>query len=480
MKKTGNIIYIVICLIICVLPFAGMTCYKTTTTTENKQLAQFPDVTKDGKVNLDFPDELSAYFEDHFAFRQQLVSADAEIQSKIFRVSNVDTVLVGTDGWLYYTDTVNDYLAQDTMNDRQVFDTVHNLSLLQQYVKDQGVSFIFTVAPNKNSLYGEHMPYYFNYKAGDTKNMDRLTKPMVEAGLSYVNLFEPFERQPETLYLKRDSHWNEKGAVLAYNTLMDAMQWEHPTYEDVNVVRKKEEYGDLNKMIYPLTAVPEWNSEYQYESTWSYTSKDQDVEAAYLETENKKGDKNLLMFRDSFGNTLLPLMAQKFEHAVFTKSVPYRIAEYIKTCQPDLVIAEKVERNMDEFMTMPPIMQGPEITITDDVMKDKKVQASVTVEESQDDTNYYLVSGAVQMEKPAKDAIIYIRLGQGEKAVTYEAFTTSSVDTDYGYQLYLDKESIQSTGYSTLTEGDVTVIVEQNGKYSQADRVRQEDQENEK
>ena len=84
------------------------------------------------------------------------------------------------------------------------------------------------------------------------------------------------------------------------------------------------------------------------------------------------------------------------------------------------------------------------------------------------------------MEKPAKDAIIYIRLGQGEKAVTYEAFTTSTVDTDYGYQLYLDKESLQSTGYSTLTEGDVTVIVEQNGKYSQADRVKQEDKENEK
>ena len=70
MKKTGNVIYIVICLVICVLPFAGMTVYKTNTTTENKTLAAFPDWQKDGRWNRSYFDELSAYFEDHFAFRQ--------------------------------------------------------------------------------------------------------------------------------------------------------------------------------------------------------------------------------------------------------------------------------------------------------------------------------------------------------------------------------------------------------------------------
>ena len=69
MKKTGNVIYIVICLVICVLPFAGMTVYKTNTTTENKTLAAFPDWQKDGRWNRSYFDELSAYFEDHFAFR---------------------------------------------------------------------------------------------------------------------------------------------------------------------------------------------------------------------------------------------------------------------------------------------------------------------------------------------------------------------------------------------------------------------------
>ncbi len=472
MKKTGNIIYIVICLVICVLPFAGMTCYETTTTTENKTLAAFPKWEKEGKINLDLPDELSAYFEDHFAFRQQLVTADAEIQSKVFGVSNVDTVLVGTDGWLYYTDTVNDYLAQDTMNERQVFNTVHNLSVLQQYVKDQGVEFLFTVAPNKNSLYGGHMPYYLNNKAGTKKNMDMLTAPIEEAGISYVNLFEPFEQQDETLYLKRDSHWNNKGAVLAYNTLMDALECQHLTYEDVPALRQKNEYGDLNKMLYPLTAIPEWNYQYEYDSTWKYVSEDKDVEAAYIETECKDGDQTLLMFRDSFGNTLLPFMAQKYNKATFSKSVPYRIAEYIRTCEPDVVIAEKVERNMDEFMTMPPIMQGPEITIEDKMTETDGISATIQIEESMDDTDYYLVSGEIIADAIAEDATIYIRIGEAEDAKTYEAFTTTTDESDYGYQLYLSKKEMEKAGYTDMSEIPAAVIVKQEGTFSQAGKEK--------
>ena len=467
MKKTGNIIYIALCLVICVLPFAGMTVYKTNTTTENKTLAAFPSLQKDGSWNRNYFDELSAYFEDHFAFRQELVSADAEIQSKVFGVSNVDTVVTGTDGWLYYTDTVNDYLAQDTMNERQVFNTVHNLALLQQYVKEQGVEFLFTIAPNKNSLYGEHMPYYLSRKAGTVRNIDKLREPIIEEGISYVDLFEPFTNAKETLYLKRDSHWNNKGAVLAYNSLMDAVECEHPTYEDVTVERKKDEYGDLNKMLYPLTAVPEWNYQYQYDSSWKYISKDQDVEAAYIETECKDGEQSLLMFRDSFGNTLLPLMAQRYKRATFSKSIPYRIAEYIASCKPDIVIAEKVERNLDEYMTMPPIMQGPEVVITDPVQKESGFSTTIKIEDSMDDTNYYLVSGEVSGKDLASDMKIYVRVGEGENAAVYEAFTTTTDVSDYGYQLYLNKEQMQSAGILDLEKEPLSVIVEQDGMLTQ-------------
>lgn len=462
--KKGSILFIIICLLICVIPFAGMTVYTTEETTENKTLAEFPKWMEDGKWNVDFFEELTDYFNDHFAFRQQLVSVDAEIQSKIFKVSNVDTVVVGTDNWLYYKDTVKDYLAQDTMNDRQVFNTVHNISLLQQYVKKQGAEFLFTISPNKNSLYGENMPYYFSYSTGKEKNMDLLTPAMKEKEIEYVDLFSVFEKQRETLYLKRDSHWNNKGAVLAYNTLMNRLEWAHPTYEDVDVLRTKTEYGDLNKMVYPLTARPEWNYNYQYDSTWEYKTTDE--KSPVIETECGEGEGSLLMFRDSFGNSLLPLMAQKFESAAFVSSIPYGIEQYMSAYNPDVVIVEKVERNMDEYMSMPPVMQGPETEMEDNLDVLLETTATLQVKETEDAADYYLVSGYLQADRIPEDTRIFVRVGDGEKRYVYEAFTTSTPKSDYAYRLYLKKENMQGKGFVDMNGISMDVIIEQNGVFS--------------
>ncbi|MDD6070543.1 MAG: hypothetical protein PUC12_06970 [Clostridiales bacterium] len=464
MKKVGNIVYIGICLILCVLPFAGMTVYRTNITTENKTLAAFPNRKKDGKLNQKYFSDLSAYFEDHFAFRQELVSADAIIQSKVFGVSNVDTIMVGTDGWLFYTDTVDDYLKQNTMTERQVFNTVHNLSLLQQYVTGQGAEFLFTVAPNKNSLYDDNMPYYTNYKSSSKKNMDMLKPKLKEAGISYVDLFEAFEKEQEILYLKRDSHWNNKGAVLAYNTILDNLMITHETYETVKTIREKKEYGDLNKMLYPLNAKPEWNYYYQYDSHWSYVSKEQNVEAAWIETECPKGEGTLLMFRDSFGNTLLPLLAEQFSNASFSKAVPYRIAEYMEKCRPNLVLVEKVERNLDEYMQSPPVMPGPEVRLNSIEENDRKEDITLVMSEAIEDTDYWTFSGELKQNNIEADAKIYVRLNDGEKSKTYEAFTTSTEESDYGYLLYLSKNELQSLGF--LSDRKITIdIITGEGNY---------------
>ena len=137
MKHIGKIVFIIICLAMCALPSVGMIVRPTNTTTENKELARLPDIKKNGKWNINFLQELGNYFEDHFAFRQELVSADAEIQSKVFKVSNVDTVVVGSDGWLYYSSTVDDYLRKNVLSERCIKNIAHNLSLVQQYVQDK-------------------------------------------------------------------------------------------------------------------------------------------------------------------------------------------------------------------------------------------------------------------------------------------------------------------------------------------------------
>lgn len=449
MKKTGNIIYIVICLLICLLPFIGMTFAATNTTTENRTMAELPEFVENGKWNQEFLQELGAYFEDHFAFRPALVTADSLIQSKIFQVSNMDTVIVGTNGWLYYTSTLKDYLGEQTLSEKGIWNAAHNLSLMQQSVEARGADFLLTVAPNKNSLYGENMPYYDIKKISDVNNMALLEPQLEEWSIPYANLFTEFEREKEVLYLKRDSHWNGKGAVLAYDTMLDYLKLDHETYETVTSIRTKEEYGDLNKMLYPLMMEPEWNYTYQKEPAYEYVTDTESVEDAWIQTKNVNGTGSLLMFRDSFGNTLLPLMADTFEDAYFAKSVPYNLEEYLNTCRPEYVIVEKVERNVDDFALEPPIMTGPLITL-DKEIEMTETDVTLALQESEYDTAYWEIRGVVPDTLPLETKV-YIQITQNEQTATYEAFTISDDTTDYGYLLYVAKDNLAS--------GDVQIDV---------------------
>ncbi len=467
MKKRLGLIYIILCFVICLVPFAGMTFWATNSTTENKTLAELPSVTEDGKLNLDYLQDLGAYFEDHFAFREALVNADAEIQSKVFHVSNVDTVINGEDGWLYYSATLDDYLGQDLLSERSIYNAAHNLRVMQDYVESKGSDFAVTIAPNKNSLYGEHMPYYDSYKVSNEKNVENLQAELDELGVAYVDLFRTFEDEDEVLYLKRDSHWNEKGAVLVYNQLLDFFEIDHDRLETVTALRTKTEIGDLNTMVFPLTARPEWNYNYEYESTYQYVTEDGsdevDVEDAWIMTENPDGEGSLLMFRDSFGNTLLPLMANTFGEGYFSRGVPYSIESYMETYEPETVICEKVERNINEFCLDPPVMQSVEQS-AEEVALTVEDETTCTVEEAEADVSYWCISGVLDETGTNPQTNVLIRLSVDEEPEEFfEAFLVTTGESDYGYQLYLNKDYVAEAYGEAAKEMDVSIIAETDG-----------------
>lgn len=465
MKKIGNRLFVAACLLLCLIPFAGMTIAPTHTTTENRRLVSFPEIKKEGRWNREWLGEAGAYFEDHFAFRPYFVTADSEIMGKVFGVSNMDTVIDGKNGWLYYEATREDYLGEDTLSERGVYNVLHNLSLLQRYVEGSGAKFLFTAAPNKNSLYGEYMPYYAGRKVSDRKNIELLEPEFEKAGIPYADLFTAFEDQKETLYLKRDSHWNQKGAVLAYHTMLDSLGKEHDNYETVPSIRTKTEYGDLNRMLYPKSAVPEWNCRYEKEPSYQYVSDFKSVEDAWVQTTNEKCQGSLLMFRDSFGNTLLPLMADAYHDGYFSKSVPYPVEEYMTEYHPDTVIAEKAERNLSEFAKEPPIMTGLPAKLGGKP-EEKPTDTTVQLKESEYDMSYLEISGMLDSGYVKQNTNVYISVQYADKEQTYEAFTVSGEDSDNGYLLYLPADAISEESV------ELCVITETQGKLTAVKRER--------
>lgn len=439
MKKKGYLLYIIIVFAILLVPFLGMSFWATDRTTENTTLSEWPAFVKDGKPNINYLEDMGDYFEDHFAFRLQMLTANALIWSKGFDTSTTDQVVTGKDDWLYFSGTMDDYTGRDLLSDRELKAIVHNLSLMDSYVEFCGGRLIVTVAPNKNTLYNSAMPYY--YQKGETSNLERLVPLLEEAGIEYVDLTETFQNEDEVLYFKRDSHWNNKGALLAYNTIMDAMGREHETYANVPTVTEKDHIGDIDEILYPLAAEPEENIYYSKDWGFDYVNDVTDNMDEWIETVNPNKDGTLLMYRDSFGESILLFFADEYNKAYFSRLVPYNMENLIQY-QPDTVIVERVERQIDAFATEIPVMESPKV----ENLRPLEIKTDTSLKTEQNGS-YLVISGTVDQKYVNEDTQIYVAVSSEDRSriSTYDAFYTLTNSGDgNGYQIYLRDTSLPS------------------------------------
>lgn len=436
MKKI-NTIFIVFCLIILLIPFAGMAVAPTNETTENKVLSEFPKLSEERKLNVDFLNDLGEYFTDHFAFRPQMVSSNALIYGKLFGTSTTDQVLIGKNNWMYYTETLNDYTGQHLMTERALKNVVHNLALMQKYVESRGSEFLLVIAPNKNSIYDENMPYYYRKRTGKN-NYERLMPLLDSAGIHYTDLFTAFAESDEVLYLERDSHWTNKGAVLAYNQIMENTDLDYETYEHIPYEVKKDHMGDLTEMLYPENSEPDENEYYQKEWLHSYSNEVTDNMDDWIETSSPKSDACLLMYRDSFGESILPFLAEEFGNAYFSRLVPYNLLN-VDGYQPDYTVIERTERRLSSFAEQAAVMQTSEVQIESQEKADTETTLNIT-----EDGGYYVISGRLDDVYQKENSEIYVKLGSRMLESFYISSEMPDGIDDYGYMLYVSKDAVQA------------------------------------
>ena len=425
-------IFIALCLVICLIPSVGMIFFPTTRTTENKAMAEAPRLmTEEGTRNTAFISDFEDYFTQHIALRNEMVYMDALIQTSVFQESNVSGVIDGTDGWLYYSSTLDDYLGLQILSDRQLYNLAHNFSVVQEYVESQGMDFTLTIAPNKNTLYGENMPYYKSMVVDSRHNAILLEPFLSQQGIRYLDLFRMFDEQEEILYLKRDSHWNMKGACLAYNGIMDSLGLSHEDYSGTEPVLVKNENGDLNKMLYSFYGPLEENYDYALPQDYAYDKADATVEDGWIVTENESGEGTLLMFRDSFANTLIPFMSNEFATACYSNGQPNALERFVETHEPDCVVIQKVERNIAEYLDNPPVLTPPQVTLPNKLTI-ATTDSAITAEACMTDTNYYAIRGTVDTGRLEDNSELLVRVDD----VVYRAYQTG----ENGFLLYLKQE----------------------------------------
>ncbi|MDO4344187.1 MAG: hypothetical protein Q4C50_05225 [Eubacteriales bacterium] len=458
MKKLWTVLYLILTISACALPFAGKLWYREAESSENRVLAEAPKLRTEEGLNINYLADAGTYFEDHFAYRQEMVTADALLRGKLLGVSTAEGVIKGTGGWLYYKDSLEDYLGGNVLSDRAAYNIAHTLKMMQTYVEEQGGQFLFTIAPNKNTLYGENMPYYYKIKIADEHNREKIAEMLLKQGVNYADLFAFFAQRDETLYHLRDSHWNNKGAALVSDLLLDMLGKAHTSHEGASYTVQEDFEGDLDKMLYPLAVTPEEEIYYDTEFTYEYT---QEIESTFdplIQTVNDAKQGSLLMYRDSFGNALLPFVAEEFGSARFSRGVPYYLGD-MQACQADTVIVERAERFVPDMRKNPPVVQTGEAHLA-------PLRAEILPRDSANLTNCQItaegaftkISGTVDEAYMSVETEIYVRV---DGAALYEAFPVTleqeGQETDFGYVLYLEEGQMQSGEHLielfTVTEG---------------------------
>ncbi|MFQ9152400.1 MAG: alginate O-acetyltransferase AlgX-related protein [Blautia sp.] len=171
------------------------------------------------------------------------------------------------------------------------------------------------------------MPCHDSLKVTEVNHLARLTPILEQEGVNYTDLKSLFDAQDEVLYHERDSHWNNKGAALAADAIMTDLVKIHDSYKDETYEIRTDHIGDLDKMLYPKALTPEDEVYYDKATTFAYVGEVESNFDPKITTVNPVKEGSLVMYRDSFGNTLLPFFADAYANAYFSRGVPYQLSD---------------------------------------------------------------------------------------------------------------------------------------------------------
>ncbi len=420
----------------CLVPSLGMLVLPERSIAANQQLSPPPVLTlEDGSFNPEVFQQLTDYLADHFAFRQELITAHAALNAAVFHVSAEEDVVLGRDGWLFYAETVDDYLRTSPLTDRRLWASARALALVQEYAQNRGAKLLFTAAPNKATIYPQFIPDVGRPLEG-TSDLDRLLPLLEGEGVPFADLRQALQYPRFVTYFKQDSHWNTVGASLAQTALLEALGREHEPFlqaeesfwTGLDNFRAASHRGDLYEMVYPAGTEMEGDLQFARPFTFTHLRQPRGPDDQRIETENPSKTGSLLMFRDSFGNSLYPFLAEEFGRALFSRSMPVRL-DLLDQSGADTVIIELVERNLDYLSTRPPVLPAPERRLTG-IPPQGTGTAWASLSEQHPLEGCLRLEGA--LTGADENSPIYVQLG----AALYEA-TPAGTEWDHGFPFTL-------------------------------------------
>lgn len=241
------------------------------------------------------------------------------------------------------------------------------------------------------------------------------------------------------MYHKTDTHWNNFGAYAAHSMLMNKLG-KAPCSAGSGWYIAHDRLGDLAAMIYPAEEAKDMQLHNDYELTFEYTSRFRGLDDISITTSCGTGEGNLLMYRDSYGEAILPYMAECFSTAEFSRAVPYRLSD---VQAGDTVIIELVERNIGNLQKSAPVMEATKCGIPD--ISAESFSGDGVVVKTAESGSFTHIYGVLPEECFSGDSHRIIVETDGTAYEAFNCFEEELLEniafSPYGFSLHIPKTS---------------------------------------
>lgn len=282
---------------------------------ERRKLATMPELTTKSLFDGTYFKKFDSYVTDQFverdAFRK--IKIDIELSTK------------GEYNNLYLYD---DYIIEEIfpLNSNSINNLTNKINYIKDTYLNDNSNIYYTIIPDKN--------YFVNN--GNLKLDYNKLQDMMKNNLSNINYINIFDKLTLDNYYKTDTHWKEEDLFNVANTIANQMNFDitnnnvvntittfKGSYagrlsvtKDIDTIKTISNPSTLNSSVYNYET-KKYTDIYDYTKINSLDKYDIYLSGAVpiidITNNNTSSDKELIVFRDSYGSSLIPLLIEGYK-----------------------------------------------------------------------------------------------------------------------------------------------------------------------
>ena len=319
-----------------------------------------------------YPSRFEFEFNRALPLRVEVAAPARSVYVDWLGVSPIPEVMLGNGGWLYYVGAVGDRIIDRHVRGRDPF-THDELERWRTFLvertrryRDLGAKYVFVIAPNKESIYPEHLPDWIGPRVAPTR-LDQLMAHMKSAPeVTVIDLRAPLRaaKSASVVYYKADTHWNTRGAYAAYQEVLRVLGPDFPNlsakaWESLGPEAIERTGLDMARMLGLVPETPEADFTLDHAACARSDTVPVPVPAdlqsrltapSSFTRCDTRGNVDAVIFQDSFGTALSPILARSFRSTASFRATGgpndkagYGMPERLKA---NLVVEILVERSL--------------------------------------------------------------------------------------------------------------------------------------